>query len=84
MYLVEKGRLLPEVLAILLKTIKDTASVVTVVPMDYDIAISVEQIPRSVVPDMPDRIITATALHLKLPLVTRDHKIQAAQVTTIW
>ena len=29
-------------------------------------------VPRDVVPDMPDRIIAATALYLGLPLVTRD------------
>ncbi len=33
---------------------------------------------------MPDRIIAATALHLGLPLVTRDHRIRASSVTTIW
>ena len=71
-------------LDILLKAIEEKDSVVTAVPVDYDIAVSTQQVSRSVVPDMPDRIITATALHLKLPLVTRDHKIQAAQVITIW
>lgn len=35
-------------------------------------------------PDMPDRIIAGTALHLKLPLITRDHKIQLSQIDTIW
>ena len=39
------------------------------------------QIPRDVVPDMPDRIIAATALSNSLPLVTRDLKIRA--LTTI-
>jgi predicted nucleic acid-binding protein len=37
------------------------------------------------VPDMPDRIIAATALNLNLPLVTHDHKILATSVIqTIW
>ena len=36
-------------------------------------------------PDMPDRIITATALAYHLPLVTRDSKIrEAGIVRTIW
>jgi PIN domain nuclease of toxin-antitoxin system len=34
--------------------------------------------------DMPDRIIAATALHLGLALVTRDRKIRAADLDTIW
>jgi predicted nucleic acid-binding protein len=33
---------------------------------------------------MPDRIIAATALYLGVPLVTRDGKIRAADVETIW
>ncbi|MGH7200282.1 MAG: PIN domain-containing protein [Planctomycetaceae bacterium] len=33
---------------------------------------------------MPDRMIAATALHLNLPLVTRDRRIQAANIPTIW
>jgi len=37
-----------------------------------------------IVPDMPDRIIAATALHLDLPLVTRDRAIQAAGLKAIW
>ena len=40
---------------------------------------------RATVPEMPDRIIAATALHLNAPLITRDHKIQALQnVQTLW
>jgi predicted nucleic acid-binding protein len=42
------------------------------------------RISRDVVPDMPDRIIAATALHLELPLVTSDRRIQQTEVETIW
>ena len=40
--------------------------------------------PRDVVPDMPDRIIAATAVHLGLPLITRDERIRSAGIKTIW
>lgn len=33
---------------------------------------------------MSDRIIAATTMHLGLPLVTRDQKIRAANVETVW
>jgi PIN domain nuclease of toxin-antitoxin system len=33
---------------------------------------------------MPDRIIAATALHLSVPLITRDRKIHASSIETIW
>ncbi len=42
------------------------------------------RIPRNIVPELPDRIIAATALHLGVPLITADHEIRAANVVTIW
>lgn len=41
-------------------------------------------IQREVIPDLPDRIIAATAIYLGLPLISRDSKIIASQVNTIW
>ena len=38
----------------------------------------------SVLPDMPDRMIAATALALGVPLVTRDGRMRAAPLTTVW
>ncbi len=55
-----------------------------IVPLDSKIASLLRQIPRNVVPDMPDRIIAATALHMALPLVTRDRRLQSAGIQTIW
>ena len=52
--------------------------------IDRDVALAVERIPRDVVPDMPDRIIAATALTHNLPLVTADRKIRASRIPTIW
>jgi predicted nucleic acid-binding protein len=43
-----------------------------------------ERIPRDAVPDLPDRVISATALALGLPLVTRDARIREAGIETIW
>lgn len=56
---------------------------IEVVPVDDDIAYCLDRVPRSEVPDMPDRIIAATALFLGIPLVTRDGKIRGADVQTI-
>ncbi len=36
------------------------------------------------VPDMPDRIIAATALHLSVPLVSKDSKIRLSGLATLW
>jgi predicted nucleic acid-binding protein len=39
---------------------------------------------RSEIPDMPDRIIAATAIHLGVPVLSRDGRIRASSVRTIW
>lgn len=83
-YLVEKGKLSATVLQRLVDALADIDSALVVFPVEFDVAIALQQIPRIAVPDMPDRIIAATALLLNLPLVTRDRKIQAAGLPTIW
>ena len=62
----------------------DDSHGMTAIPVDSEIARTLRSIPRDVVPDMPDRIIAATALHLDLPLVTSDSRIQQTEVETIW
>lgn len=80
-YLIERGRLAGEVLTRVLNAADDPNVGIMLVPLDRNISATIQQIDRATVPDMPDRIIAATALSLSLPLVTRDTKIQA--LTTI-
>lgn len=80
-YLVERGRLVETVFDRLAIALDDPTTGVVSLPVDRTIAQTFRQIPRATVPEMPDRIIAATALSLNLPLVTRDLKIQ--QLTTI-
>lgn len=83
-YLVEKGRLSETAFQRLISALADPSSSFAVVPLDLAIAQGIRQIPRDLLPDMPDWIIAATALHLNLPLVTRDQRIQALGIKTIW
>jgi PIN domain nuclease of toxin-antitoxin system len=83
-YLVERGRIPLEAYRKLEAALLDPASGLVVVPVDEDVAQAVFRIPRQTVPDMPDRIIAATALRHNLPLLTRDSRIQAAGIKTIW
>ena len=76
-YLAEKGRLGANVLPRINYAIQMPNSVLVPIELSYPITNSLGQIPRSIVPDMPDRIIATTALHLNLPLVTKDHKIRS-------
>ena len=84
-FLIERGRLPAIVLERLTEAMNQPDSSVVLVPLDQAISLTIPQIDRATVPEMPDRIIAATALHLNLPLITRDHRIQALQnVQTIW
>jgi len=84
-YLIERGRLAGEVLTRILNAADDPNVGILLAPLDRNISATIQQIDRATVPDMPDRIIAATALSLSLPLVTRDAKIQAlTTIQTIW
>lgn len=83
-YLVEKGKLHPEVWHRTVQQVENQQSSLLAVPVDVAIIRRMTDVPREEVPDMPDRIIAATALHLGVPLVSRDRKIIASNLNTIW
>ncbi len=84
-YLIEKRRIASDLLQRILAVLNEPDPSLIVVPIDLAISIAIQNIDRDTVPDMPDRIIAATALHLNLPLVSRDRKIQAERaIVTIW
>jgi PIN domain nuclease of toxin-antitoxin system len=82
-YLVEKGRLSADVEARVSERAAAGGGVI-VVPVDVGVARALATVSRDAIPDMPDRIVAATATHLGLPLVSRDGRIQASAVQTIW
>ena len=84
LYLVEKGRLPKEAFDRINLILSNPESGFEVAPLDLETARVVQRTRRSAIPDMPDRMIAATALFLNLPLVTRDKKIEAAGITTLW
>ena len=83
-YLIEKGRIPPGTRQILIDVLDGPDDPYVLKPLDRSVADALQTVPRSEVPDLPDRIIAATALALRLPRVGRDHKIRASQVQTIW
>ncbi len=82
-YLTEKRRLPLSALHALMQELGAQDSAFRVAPLDIRVVEALFRIPREDVPDMPDRIVAATALSLGLPLVTCDQKLAAAQVQTI-
>jgi PIN domain nuclease of toxin-antitoxin system len=48
------------------------------------VADALQLVDRSEVPDMSDRVIAATAVTLGVALISRDAKIRASTVQTLW
>lgn len=83
LYLEEKGRFLKGTMNAIRNVCEEQDPDVKIVPVDEWVAHHLAQIIRTTVPDMPDRIIAATALSLGIPLVTRDEKIRASGIPII-
>jgi len=83
-YLVEKGRLPSAARDRLIQALDDPATPCLLAPLDRSVLDALESVSRGEVPDMPDRIVTATALALRVPLISRDWKIRATRIQTIW
>ena len=83
-YLTEKQRVSPNTLSCLLAALDLPNSVLIEVPLNRRIVQTLARVDHLQVPDLPDRIIAAAALHLGIPLVRRDARIQALEVATVW
>jgi PIN domain nuclease of toxin-antitoxin system len=83
-YLVEKGRLSADDQRMVVAAVDDVQNPARLVPIDRAVVDALGQVHREEVPDMPDRIIAATALSLGVPLLSRDRKIRASSIQTIW
>jgi len=81
-YLVEKKRIGLD-LACVVSRLKG-ASNYRVEPMCIPVIERSSSISRDAVPDPWDRLIAGTALHLGLPLITRDSALRALGIATVW
>lgn len=84
LYLDEKGRLPGGTFSKVMAELKRPDSGLAEAPFVAGMVETMANIPRESVPDLPDRIIAATAWHLGLPLITADYRIRATNLTTIW
>jgi PIN domain nuclease of toxin-antitoxin system len=53
-------------------------------PVTLEIVEAMRQVPRVAVPDMPDRIVLATAVYFGVPVISRDRRIQSSLIRTVW
>ena len=83
-YLVEKGRVPPTAYEDLATALADPEQVFVEAPVSVAISDALRNVSRGEVPDMPDRIIAATGLYYDVPILSRDHRIRASNLKTIW
>jgi PIN domain nuclease of toxin-antitoxin system len=83
-YLIEKGRIPGNALNDLHRATADQRAVLRHVPLDENIAVEMTRIARRDLPDLPDRIIAATALFYNVPVLSRDRRIRSSSIQTIW
>ncbi len=83
-YLQEKGRIPSSLKSRFDSELQSGTTGLIVIGLTSDIVDALATIPRNIVPDMPDRIVAATALYLGLPLLTKDRAIQKTNLNTVW
>ena len=83
-YLVEKNRLPVSAYEDLKRALIDPDYVIDEAPFNGEIVEAMVKVPRTDIPDMPDRIVAATALHFGVPVISRDGRIRSSAVKTVW
>lgn len=83
-YLAEKERIRSDALNLVLEAIQAEDGLFEEVPLSFGVSCLLSAVPRAVVPDMPDRIIAATAQYRGVPLITKDRRIRSLGIPTIW
>lgn len=83
-YLFEKRRIEESAYHDLRAALRGGDSVFEDTPLTADIVETMRRVPRADVPDLPDRIVAATALHFGVPVISRDGRIRASGIATVW
>jgi len=83
-FLIEKNRLAGNVYKDVRAALADPEHVFKEAPFTSEVVEAMRMVPRDSVPDMPDRIVAATAVHFGVPVLSRDGNIRDSNVKTIW
>jgi PIN domain nuclease of toxin-antitoxin system len=83
-YLVEKKRLALSAYEDLKNALATTEYVLEEAPFNRGVVDAMRSVPREDIPDLPDRIIAATAVFLGVPVISRDGRIRSSRIQTIW
>jgi PIN domain nuclease of toxin-antitoxin system len=83
-YLIEKNRVAANVYADVKAALADPEHVFEESVLTGEVVDVMRQVSRVEVPDMPDRIVAATAVYFGVPVISRDSCIHASNVQTVW
>lgn len=83
-YLTEKGRLSADIYNGMKAALSDPEHVFQEAVFTREIVDAMRQVPREDIPDMPDRIVAATAVYFRVPVISRDGRIRSSNIQTIW
>ena len=82
--MIEKNRLPQSAYDELTQALADPEHVFTEAVFSAAIVQAMRQVSRAEVPDMPDRVVAATAVYFNVPVISRDRRIRAASLKTVW
>ncbi|HTD55689.1 MAG TPA: type II toxin-antitoxin system VapC family toxin [Silvibacterium sp.] len=83
-YLIEKKRLPRVALDEVNRALADDEHVFWEAIFSRTVAECMQRVSRAAVPDLPDRLIAATAIYLNVPIISRDGRIRASNLRTVW
>jgi PIN domain nuclease of toxin-antitoxin system len=83
-YLLEKKRIPASALEDLEAALENENHVFKEAPFTKEVVKVMHRVSREDVPDMPDRVVAATALYLGVPVISKDRRIQSSIVQSIW
>lgn len=83
-YLQERRRISVDMKYLLDTALANESSGLSLVNLTAEIVDALSTIPRDTIPDMPDRIIAATAKYMSLPLISRNAKIVSSGISIVW
>ncbi len=84
LFLADRSRIQEEAFEGILQIIASVDSGLVEVPLNSAIVKTMKDVEREDIPELPDRIIAATAFHLNVPLITRDLQIWSSSIEVIW
>ena len=83
-YLVEKSRLVSNSYTDLKAALDDPDHVFKEAALTGEVVDAMRRVSRAEIPDMPDRIVAATAVYFGVPVISRDGRIRSSSLQTIW